>query len=73
MASVKVWQNGAVIRIIEQILGMVNLEPVDFLHTLNLSVQHFIVHAIILEGTHERYINLIKLLLGSLGKLYKFI
>lgn len=52
---------------------MVNLEPVYFLHTLNLSIQHFIVHAIVLEGTHERYINLIKLLLGSLGKLYEFI
>ena len=65
MTCVEIWQNGAVIWIVEKVFTVADFETIDLLKSLNFSIKHLIIHAIVFQHAHERYIHLIYRLLRT--------
>ena len=61
MARVQAWQHRARIWIVEDVLGVIHLQPVYLLHSVDLSVQQRIVHVVVLEHSQNCNVHLLQL------------
>ena len=58
MSCRQTWQNRPCVCVVDDIFGMTDLKSIDFLHPLDLSFEHGVVHILIFEHSHYAGVHL---------------